>query len=88
MFLAKEMRVSFRSVEDRIRQAEDVLADELQETEKAITKTIGGPRPFPGSANQSAQGSQAGENMAVKKGNIIRRALKGLKTSGTNDLTR
>lgn len=88
MFLAKEMRVSFRSVEDRIRQAEDVLADELQETEKAIVKTIGGPRPYPGSAGQSAQGSQAGENMAVKKGNIIRRALKGLRTTGTNDLTR
>lgn len=88
MFLAKEMRVSFRSVEDRIRQAEDVLADELQETEKAIVKTIGGPRPYPGSASRSAQGSQAGEDMAVKKGNIIRRALKGLRTTGTNDLTR
>lgn len=88
MFLAKEMRVSFRSVEDRIRQAEDVLADELQETEKAIVKTIGGPRPFPGSAPRSSQGSQGGEDVAVKKGNIIRRALKGLRTSGTNDLTR
>ncbi|CAI4215394.1 unnamed protein product [Parascedosporium putredinis] len=89
MFLAQEMRMSFQNVETRIKQAEDVLVDELEHTEKAIIKTIGGPRPYPGSAGRSVQGgSQAGEDLAAKKGNIIRRALKGLRTSGTNDLTR
>ncbi|PKS07807.1 hypothetical protein jhhlp_006415 [Lomentospora prolificans] len=89
MFLAQEMRMSFQNVESRIKQAEDVLVDELDQTEKTIVKTIGGPRPYPGSAGRSVQGgSQTGEDMAAKKGNIIRRALKGLRTSGTNDLTR
>ncbi|KAL5598918.1 hypothetical protein BROUX41_003761 [Berkeleyomyces rouxiae] len=98
MFLANEMRTHFQTVEDRIKQAEDVIIDEVQDSEKMVIKAINGPRPYPGPSSAprsiggtaTANSSNAGPEMtmAAKKGNILRRALNGLNVTGAKDLSR
>lgn len=93
---AAEMRESFEKIKHMIADSEDVIIREVEEnTEKTVTRHLGGPRPFPGSVSgarspmQTAGGSQAGtEELRTKKQNLFRRALKGLSTKGNNDLGR
>ncbi|KAL2888263.1 hypothetical protein HOO65_040600 [Ceratocystis lukuohia] len=98
MFLANEMRTQFKTVEERIKQAEDVIIDEVQDSEKMVIKAINGPRPYPGPSSVSrslagtatANSSNPGPEIALatKKGNILRRALNGLNVTGAKDLSR
>jgi hypothetical protein len=92
---AAEMRNSFEDIKRMLADTEDVIITEVKEnTEKTVTRAIGGPRPFPGSGARSLQGggSQSGtmtlDDFQAKKANIFRRALKGLSGKGVNDLGR
>ncbi|KAG8168557.1 hypothetical protein KVR01_001306 [Diaporthe batatas] len=86
---AAEMRNSFDDIKKMLADTEDVIITEVKEnTDKTVQRHIGGPRPFPGSATRSVQGSQAGTENEKKTRNLWRRALKGLGAKGTNDLTR
>ncbi|KAH8893315.1 hypothetical protein GQ53DRAFT_645132 [Thozetella sp. PMI_491] len=94
---AAEMRNSFEDIKKMLVDTEDVIITEVKEnTEQSVQRAINGPRPYPGSAPRSVQGipsgSQAGtvtgDDLPAKKRNLFRRALKGLGTKGTNDLTR
>lgn len=92
---AAEMRNSFDDIKRMLADTEDVIITEVKEnTEKTVTRAIGGPRPFPGSGTRSLQGagSQSGtmtlDDFQAKKANIFRRALKGLSGKGVNDLGR
>ena len=99
LFLTQELRQSFgrvdnsfQGVEERIKKAQGAIVDEIEESEKVITKTLGASRHYPGSASagRSIQGgSLNGDDTSGRKpnGNKIIRALKGLR-SGTNDLSR
>ncbi|KKY32597.1 hypothetical protein UCDDA912_g07491 [Diaporthe ampelina] len=86
---AAEMRNSFDDIKKMLADTEDVIITEVKDnTDKTVQRHIGGPRPFPGSAARSVQGSQAGTDNEKKTRNLWRRALKGLGAKGTNDLTR
>ncbi|POS70002.1 hypothetical protein DHEL01_v211604 [Diaporthe helianthi] len=86
---AAEMRNSFDDIKKMLADTEDVIITEVKEnTDKTVQRHIGGPRPFPGSAARSVQGSQAVTDNEKKTRNLWRRALKGLGAKGTNDLTR
>lgn len=87
---AAEMRNSFDDIKKMLADTEDVIITEVKDnTEKTVQRHIGGPRPFPGSGARSFQtGSQGGTDNEKKTRNLWRRALKGLSTKGTNDLTR
>lgn len=87
---AAEMRNSFDDIKRMLADTEDVIITEVKDnTEKTVQRHIGGPRPFPGSGARSLQaGSQGGSDNDKKTRNLWRRALKGLSTKGTNDLTR
>ncbi|KAI0197499.1 hypothetical protein F4808DRAFT_463706 [Astrocystis sublimbata] len=88
---AAEMRNSFDDIKKLLADTEDaIVADVNSNTEKSLKRHLGGPRPFPGSGERSVQGgSQTGtDDMRAKKRNILRRALQGLSTKGTNDLGR
>ncbi|KAI0099411.1 hypothetical protein F4814DRAFT_113596 [Daldinia grandis] len=88
---AAEMRNSFEDLKRMLVDNADRVVDEVKEdTEKTVKRHIGGPRPFPSSSARSIQGgSQAGtEDVNTKKRNILRRALQGLSSKGANDLTR
>src|SRR5262245_352826 len=90
---AAEMRNSFEDIKRLLADSEDVRITEVKDnTEKTVQRAIGGPRPYPGSAPRSIQGagSQVGtdELLQAKKGNILKRALKGLTQKGSNDLGR
>ncbi|KAI1808911.1 hypothetical protein F4811DRAFT_5402 [Daldinia bambusicola] len=88
---AAEMRNSFEDLKRMLVDNADRVVDEVKEdTEKTVKRHIGGPRPFPGSSARSIQGgSQAGiEDVAAKKRNFLRRALQGLSSKGANDLSR
>lgn len=87
---AAEMRNSFDDIKKMLADTEDVIITEVKDnTEKTVQRHIGGPRPFPGSGARSFQtGSQGGTDNEKKTRNLWRRALKGLSTKGTSDLTR
>lgn len=87
---AAEMRNSFDDIKRMLADTEDVIITEVKDnTEKTVQRHIGGPRPFPGSEARSIQtGSQGGTDNEKKTRNLWKRALKGLSTKGTNDLTR
>ncbi|KAG8418297.1 hypothetical protein J3458_005717 [Metarhizium acridum] len=91
MNAALEMRNSFREMKELVQDTgDDVIFANVENTEK-LQKAINGPRPYPGAASRSLQSaSQAGtfDEAAVKKKNLWKRALQGLSTKGTNDLTR
>jgi hypothetical protein len=89
--MAAEMRNNFDNMKKIMVETEDVIISEVQEnTEKSLHKAINGPRPMPGSAPRSVKGgSQAGtDDLPAKRRNFLRRALLGLSTKGTNDLSR
>jgi hypothetical protein len=86
---ATEMRNSFDEVKKMLIDTEDTVITEVRDnTERTIRNTIGGPRPFPGSAQRSVGGSGTLEDLGQKKRSIFRRALKGLSNNGTKDLGR
>lgn len=86
---AAEMRNSFDDIKKMLVDTEDAVITEVKDnTERTVQRHIGGPRPFPGSAARSIQGSQGGTDNEKKTRNLWRRALKGLGNKGTNDLTR
>ncbi|KAK4241022.1 hypothetical protein C8A03DRAFT_30864 [Achaetomium macrosporum] len=90
---ATEMRNNFEDLKRLLADTEDVIITEVKEnTEKSVQRAINGPRPYPGSARHSIQGSQAGtingDDVTAKKRSIFRRALKGLSAKGANDLGR
>lgn len=91
MNAALEMRNSFREMKDFVQDTgDDVIFANVENTEK-LQKSINGPRPYPGNTARSIQsGSVAGtiDDIATKKKNLWRRALQGLSTKGTNDLSR
>lgn len=90
MNAALEMRNSFREMKELVQDTgDDVIFASVENTEK-LQKAINGPRPYPGTASRSLQsGSQAGTiDDAAKKKNLWKRALQGLSTKGTNDLSR
>ncbi|KAK6857160.1 hypothetical protein PG995_007347 [Apiospora arundinis] len=87
----KEMHSSFRDVKRALADTEDQIINEVKDnTEKTVQRHLGGPRPLPGSASRSIQGSQGGEydDIPAKKRGLFRRALKGLSSKGNNDLGR
>lgn len=90
MNAAPEMRNSFREMRELVQDTgDDVVFANVEKTEK-LQKSINGPRPYPGAASRSLQSSsQAGtvDDSATKKRNLWRRALQGLSTKGTNDLS-
>ncbi|OLN85538.1 hypothetical protein CCHL11_05828 [Colletotrichum chlorophyti] len=91
---AAEMRNSFDDLKKLLANTEDVIIKEVQEnTEETVKNVIGGPRPYPGSLPRSIKGfSGTSQNSTLdettKKSNFFRKALKGLSTKGTNDLSR
>jgi hypothetical protein len=86
---ATEMRNSFDEMKKLIIDTEDTIITETRDnTERTIRNTIGGPRPFPGSAQRSIVGSGTLEDLGQKKRNIFKRALKGLSNKDTKDLGR
>ncbi|PHH69207.1 hypothetical protein CDD80_6939 [Ophiocordyceps camponoti-rufipedis] len=88
MNAALEMRNSFREMKELVQDTgDDVIFSTVENTDK-IQKTLGGPRPYPGTASRSMQSGLASEDSASKKRNLWRRALQGLSAKGTNDLSR
>ncbi|KAI1635327.1 hypothetical protein F4809DRAFT_456727 [Biscogniauxia mediterranea] len=87
---AADMRNSFEDIKRMLADSEDQIIGEVKDnTEKTVKRHLGGPRPFPGSAARSIQGSQAGtDDLPTKKRNLLRRAIQGLSAKGTNDLGR
>ncbi|KAF9882153.1 hypothetical protein CkaCkLH20_00189 [Colletotrichum karsti] len=91
---AAEMRNSFEDLKKLLANTEDVIIKEVQEnTEETVKNVIGGPRPYPGSLPpRSIKASGASQNSTLdettKKSNFFKKALKGLSTKGTNDLSR
>lgn len=89
MNAALEMRNSFREMKELVQDTgDDMIFANVENTEK-LQKAINGPRPLPGAASRSLQSpSQAGTEEVMKKKNLWRRALQGLGSKGTSDLTR
>ncbi|ATY64235.1 hypothetical protein A9K55_003829 [Cordyceps militaris] len=86
MNAAVEMRNSFREMKELVQDTgDDVIFAGVENTEK-LQKAINGPRPLPGTATRSLQSASLDE--ATKKKNLWKRALQGLSTKGTNDLSR
>lgn len=90
--ITREMHTSFRDMKRALAESEDQIIGEVQgNTEKTVQRHLGGPRPLPGSASRSLQGySQTNtlDDLPAKKRGLFRRALKGLNSKGTKDLTR
>lgn len=95
---AAEMRNSFEEMKHILANTEDVIIKEVQDnTEETVKNVIGGPRPYPGSADRSFKGMSAASQSqgaaladdAPKKNNLFRRAfLKSFGSKDTNDLGR
>ncbi|TKW56057.1 hypothetical protein CTA1_10916 [Colletotrichum tanaceti] len=91
---AAEMRNSFDDLKKLLANTEDVIIKEVQEnTDETVKNAVSGPRPYPSSLPRSIKGySGASQNSTLdetaKKSNFFRKALKGLSTKGTNDLSR
>lgn len=87
---ASEMRNSFDDIRKMVIDSEEQVITEVQDnTDRTVKQHISGPRPFPGSGSRSFQnGSQGGSDHDKKAQNLWRRAIKGLSSKGTNDLTR
>jgi hypothetical protein len=97
LFLTQEIRQSFGRVDgsfqdvgERIRKAQGVIVDEIEESERSVVRAVGGPRPFPGNASggRSVQGGSQNGDEKKANGNRITRVLKGLRSGTNNDLTR
>lgn len=86
---ALEMRNSFREMKELVQDTgDDVIFSNSENTEK-LQKAINGPRPYPGARSiHSSQGGGTIDDVAAKKKTIWKRALQGLSTKGTSDLTR
>ncbi|PHH61745.1 hypothetical protein CDD81_7992 [Ophiocordyceps australis] len=88
MNAALEMRNSFREMKELVQDTgDDVIFCNSDNTEK-LQKSINGPRPYPGMASRSMQSASQADEAVAKKKNVWRRALQGLSTKGTNDLSR
>ncbi|PHH68991.1 hypothetical protein CDD82_140 [Ophiocordyceps australis] len=88
MNAALEMRNSFREMKELVQDTgDDVIFCNSDNTEK-LQRSINGPRPYPGAASRSMQSALQADEAAAKKKNVWRRALQGLSSKGTNDLSR
>ncbi|KAG6041973.1 hypothetical protein E4U41_007492 [Claviceps citrina] len=91
MNAALEMRNSFREMKELVQDTgDDVIFSNVENTDK-LQKAINGPRPYPGAPSRSIQTtSHAGtlDESGMKKKNLWKRALQGLSTKGTKDLSR
>ncbi|KAK1569510.1 uncharacterized protein LY79DRAFT_674607 [Colletotrichum navitas] len=91
---AAEMRNSFDDLKKLLANTEDVIIKEVQEnTDETVKNAVSNSRAYPVSLPRSVKGySGASQNSTLdetaKKSNFFRKALKGLSTKGTNDLSR
>lgn len=85
---AAEMRNYFEDIKRQLdEQTKDIVHQVDQNTEKTVHK-LQGPRPLPPSAPRTRRAIEEAEDEHNKRKNIFRRALKGLSSSSSKDLTR
>lgn len=82
---ATEMRTSFEDMKKFIAQQDELLMETNKQGHDVTQKTVGGPRPYPG--RTSRQAPVGAEDDGAKRKSIFKRALKGLTSKSTNDLT-
>lgn len=88
---AAEMRDSIEGMKKFIEQQNHINMQRTDmDADKVVNKILGGPRPPPAAmsaAKRQTIGSVDVSGSPTKKANIFRRALKGLSSKSTNDLT-
>lgn len=86
---AAEMRNSFEEMKKFIAQQDEKLMEDNEKQHGKTQNAIGGPRPLPTNTTRGGKQSSVDddEDLQSKRKNIFRRALKGLTTRSTNDLS-
>ena len=86
---AAEMRNSFQDMKKFITDQGDEIMDTADQQHEKTQKAIGGPRPQPAPPSARfarASQSEDEESLPAKRGNVFRRALRGLGTKNTQEL--
>ncbi|KAI9707921.1 MAG: hypothetical protein M1820_004340 [Bogoriella megaspora] len=87
---AADMRNSFEEMKKFIaEQDRKIMENTDKDADYTVQKVLGGPRPQPlGSPRVPRRATDDSEDVQTKRKNIFRRALKGLGSKSTNDLSR
>lgn len=90
---AAEMRNSFEDMKKLLAEQESHIINTTEKnTERSVQKVINGPRPLPLGTPRSVRRVSAEEErmeeLRTKRGNVFRRALKGLSMRSSNDLAK
>ncbi|TGZ78873.1 hypothetical protein EX30DRAFT_373560 [Ascodesmis nigricans] len=90
---AAEMRNSFEDMRKQLEESKrQIVSDVEQNTERSVTRIIGGPRPFPVAPPppRRPRASEKSEEDAEKnkRQSLFKRALKGLSNRSPNELQR
>ncbi|KAF2236365.1 hypothetical protein EV356DRAFT_530987 [Viridothelium virens] len=87
---AAEMRNSFEEMKKFIAEQDRmIMANTDKDADITVQKVLGGPRPQPeGSPRIIRRATDDSEDVQAKRKNIFRRALKGLGSKSSNDISR
>ena len=87
---AAEMRNSFEEMKKFIAEQDRmIMANTDKDADITVQKVLGGPRPQPtGSPQMIRRATDDSEDVQTKRKNIFRRALRGLGSKSSNDLSR
>ena len=83
---AAEMRNSFEDMKKFIAEQDEQILDNSERQHEKTQKMVGGPRPQPMSATRPAHSATSEDDLPNKRGNVFRRALRGLGTKNTQEL--
>lgn len=83
---AAEMRNSFEDMKKFIAEQDEQILDSSERQHEKTQKMVGGPRPQPMSTTRAAHSATSEDDLPNKRGNVFRRALRGLGTKNTQEL--
>lgn len=86
---AAEMRQEFEALKRFIAEEDKMIMQNTdRDAEITVQKVLGGPRPQPPSALRTPRANYEEQEIATKRKNVFKRALKGLSMRGDKDLTK
>lgn len=83
---AAEMRNSFEDMKKFIAEQDEQILDSSERHHEKTQRIVGGPRPQPTGAARTTRSATSEEDLPNKRGNVFRRALRGLGTKNTQEL--
>jgi len=83
---AAEMRNSFEDMKKFIAEQDEQMLDNAERQHERTQKLVSGPRPQPMSTSRTAHSATSEDDLPNKRGNVFRRALRGLSTKNTHEL--